>query len=142
MGFSILGFEEDNPSQLGLVNRPHVLVENGDEGRHCDQMVVLTAEDDVRDTASSTNVPTVRDMPSDGYPYSHRASAGVANNSSTILGDMTIFRDFFLAAFSDYNVCKQHTKPWRPRNMYPSRLSQTHTDYPIILARSGGLLWR
>jgi hypothetical protein len=108
MGFSILGFEEHTSSQLGSEERPHRVVDSGDERRHYNhQMLIVTADDDVRDTI--TNEPAARDFSSDGYSYSHRASAGVANNnSSTILGDVTLFRDFFLAAFSDYNVCK-HT---------------------------------
>jgi hypothetical protein len=114
MGFSILGFQEDSPAgtEQGSEKRLYRGVESGDEGRHFEspsQMQIMTSEDDVRDPSSNDDAATpFRDVPSDGY-HAHRAStAGVAKNSSTILGDMTLFRDFFVAAFSDYNVCITH----------------------------------
>jgi hypothetical protein len=140
MGFSILGFDED--SLAGVEQSPekrlYAGVESGDEGRHHEspsQMLIMTSEDDVRDPTTSNEdaaTPT-RDVPSDGY-HAHRASAGVANNSSTILGDLTLFRDFFVAAFSDYNVCIHTTSLSR---LFPQHcISVTFTHILLIVLSS------
>ena len=126
MGFSILGYEEDDEGRYVvegvLENHP----EPSEEGRHGSSQPIMTVEDDVREEACNSY---------DGPPPHYEATTSMNNppyqnlpNNSSILGDMTLFRDFFLAAFSDYNV-SEHTNCLQPLMR-------------ILTLPGGFLLWR
>lgn len=105
MGFSILGYEEGDEDRYldegVLENHP----EPPEEVRHGSSQQITTVEDDVREEACNSS-----DQPPSHYDTTSMNNPPYQNlpNNSSILGDMTLFRDFFLAAFSDYNV-SEHT---------------------------------
>ena len=76
-------------------------VRNGDEASDADEGIVMEEGDEEGDEASSK-----REDPEACHPRESAAQEPPSQPSSNMFGDFGVFRDFFLAAFSDgyYNV--------------------------------------
>lgn len=104
MGYSIPGYYEQEDQEERPADESEKVPMAEEEGRHGSSQHIATLEDDVReDPCNQSNHSSSKESPPSAMNEDPRPYQNLHDNSS-ILGDMTLFRDFFLAAFSDYNV--------------------------------------